>query len=138
MSLVLCGLGLLPGLLVHAEVEYRAMAGLIPGAVLGCFALRYNFLQIGVQRNLVYAVSAAFLAMLYLALVRRVSGWLEPVLPPEATAAVLLFVLVIFFEPLERVIGRMLYRSFQQRMDRVQRLLVELQAHSNVHITCAS
>src|SRR5579864_1595931 len=82
------------------------VAGLVPGAVLGYFALRYNFLQIGMQRNLVYAVSAAFLAMLYLALVRRVSGWLEPVLPPEATAAVLLFVLVIFFEPLERVIGR--------------------------------
>ncbi|HLJ39922.1 MAG TPA: ATP-binding protein [Candidatus Acidoferrales bacterium] len=106
------------------------VAGLIPGAVLGYFALRYNFLQIGMQRNLVYAVSAAFLAMLYLALVRRVSGWLEPVLPPEATAAVLLFVLVIFFEPLERVIGRTLYRSFQQRMDRVQRLLVELQTEA--------
>ena len=106
------------------------VAGLIPGAVLGYFALRYNFLQIGMQRNLVYAVSAAFLAMLYLALVRRVSGWLEPVLPPEATAAVLLFVLVIFFEPLERVIGRTLYRSFQQRMDRVQRLLGELQTEA--------
>lgn len=106
------------------------VAGLIPGATLGYFALRSNFLQIGMQRNLVYAVSAAFLALLYLALVRRVSGWLEPVLPPEATAAVLLFVLVIFFEPLERVIGRTLYRSFQQRMDRVQRLLVELQAEA--------
>ena len=106
------------------------VAGLIPGAMLGYFALRSNFLQIGMQRNLIYAVSAAFLALLYLALVRRVSGWLEPVVPPEATAAVLLFVLVIFFEPLERVIGRTLYRSFQQRMDRVQRLLVELQAEA--------
>src|SRR6185437_5024303 len=99
-------------------------------AVLVFFVLRYNFLQIGMQRNLVYAVSAAFLAMMYLALVRRVSGWLEPVLPHEATAAVLLFVLVIFFEPLERVIGRTLYHSFQQRMDRVQRLLGELQAEA--------
>jgi signal transduction histidine kinase len=106
------------------------VAGLIPGAVLGYFALRYNFLQIGMQRNLVYAVSAAFLAMMYLALVRRMSGWLEPVVPPEATAAVLLFVLVIFFEPLERVIGRTLYRSFQQRMEGVQRLLVELQTEA--------
>ncbi|MGH9732478.1 MAG: two-component system sensor histidine kinase NtrB [Candidatus Acidiferrales bacterium] len=106
------------------------VAGLIPGAVLGYFVLRYNFLQIGMQRNLVYAVSAAFLAMMYLALVRRMSGWLEPVVPPEATAAVLLFVLVIFFEPLERVIGRTLYRSFQQRMERVQRLLVELQTEA--------
>lgn len=106
------------------------VAGLIPGAVLGYFALRYNFLQIGMQRNLVYAVSAAFLAMMYLALVRRMSGWLEPVVPPEATAAILLFVLVFLFEPLERVIGRTLYRAFQQRMERVQRLLVELQTEA--------
>ena len=106
------------------------VAGLIPGAVLGYFALRYNFLQIGMQRNLVYAVSAAFLAMMYLALVRRMGGWLEPVVPPEATAAILLFVLVFLFEPLERVIGRTLYRAFQQRMERVQRLLVELQTEA--------
>ena len=106
------------------------VAGLIPGAVLGYFALRYNFLQIGMQRNLVYAVSAAFLAMMYLALVRRMGGWLEPVVPPEATAAILLFVLVFLFEPLERVIGRTLYRAFQQRMERVQRMLVELQTEA--------
>jgi len=41
---------------------------------------RHNFLQIGRQKNLVYAVSATFLALLYLSLVRRVSGWLEPML----------------------------------------------------------
>jgi signal transduction histidine kinase len=103
------------------------LAGLLPGAVLGYFTLRYNFLQIGMQRNLVYAVSAAFLALLYLAFVRRLGIWFEPVLPPESTAAILLFILVFLFEPLERVIGRTLYRSFQQRMDRVQRLIQELQ-----------
>jgi two-component system, NtrC family, sensor histidine kinase HydH len=103
------------------------LAGLLPGGLLGYFTLRYNFLQIGMQRNLVYAVSAAFLALLYLAFVRRLGIWFEPVLPPEATAAVLLFILVFLFEPLERVIGRTLYRSFQQRMDRVQRLVLELQ-----------
>ena len=103
------------------------VAGLIPGAMLSYFALRYNFLQIGMQRNLVYAVSAAFLAMMYLALVRRLGAWFQAALPPEATAAILLFVLVFFFEPLERVIGRTLYRTFQQRMERVQGLLLELQ-----------
>ena len=103
------------------------LSALVPSALLGYYVLRYNFLEIGLQRNLVYAVSAAFLALLYLAVVRRVSGWLEPVLPPEATASILLFVLVIFFEPLERSIGRVLYRTFQARMDRVQRLSVELQ-----------
>ncbi|HEV2490564.1 MAG TPA: ATP-binding protein [Candidatus Acidoferrales bacterium] len=103
------------------------LAGLMPGAVLGYFTLRHNFLQIGMQRNLVYAVSAAFLALLYLALVRRLSGWFEPVLPPEATAAILLFLLVFTFEPLERMIGRALYRSFQERIERTQRLVLELQ-----------
>jgi len=122
------GLGTLhaPGTLQNPGT-LAIVAGLIPGAVLGYFALRYNFLQIGMQRNLVYALSAAFLAMMYLALVRRLGAWFEAVLPPEATAAILLFVLVFLFEPLERVIGRALYRTFQQRMERVQRLLLELQ-----------
>jgi two-component system, NtrC family, sensor histidine kinase HydH len=104
--------------------------GLAPGAILGYFTVRQNFLQIGMQRNLIYAVSAAFLALLYLALVRRLSGWFEPVLPPEATAAILLFLLVFAFEPLERVIGHTLYSSFQERMDRMQRLVIELQGEA--------
>jgi len=37
---------------------------------------QFNFLQIGRQKNLMYAVSVTFLALLYLALVRRVSTWL--------------------------------------------------------------
>ncbi|MHB8410965.1 MAG: ATP-binding protein [Candidatus Acidiferrales bacterium] len=125
------GMGALHGPVTIVNLSTAmVVAGLLPGAILGYFTLRYNFLQIGMQRNLVYAVSAAFLAMLYLALVRRLGVWFEAVLPPEATAAILLFLLVIFFEPLERVIGRTLYRTFQQRMDRVQRLLLELQAEA--------
>jgi len=69
---------------------------------------RHNFLQIGRQKNLLYAISATFLALLYLSLVRRLGTWLEPVLPPEATAAILLFILVIFIEPLQRALGRRL------------------------------
>ena len=103
------------------------LSALVPAAVLGYYVLRYNFLQIGLQRNLVYAVSASFLALLYLAAVRRVSGWLEPVLPPEATASVLLFVLVFAFEPLQRRIGRGLQRTLHQQMERLQRLSAELQ-----------
>src|SRR6266404_3906793 len=69
---------------------------------------RFNFLQIGRQKNLVYAVSATFLALLYLSLVRRLSGWLAPHIPPEATAAILLFVVGIFFVPFQRLGGRRL------------------------------
>ena len=104
--------------------------GVLPGAVLIYFALRRNFLDFGAQRNLVYALSATFLVLLYLALVRRVSGWLEPILPPEATASVLLFVLIFLFEPLERVIGPALHRTLRERMDLWQRLTVDLQQNA--------
>jgi signal transduction histidine kinase len=102
----------------------------LPGALLVYFALKHNFLEYGAQRNLVYALSATFLALLYLAFVRRVSGWLEPILPPEATASILLFVLIFLFEPLERVIGPALHRRFQERVGRLQQLSTELQTEA--------
>jgi nitrogen-specific signal transduction histidine kinase/Na+-transporting NADH:ubiquinone oxidoreductase subunit NqrE len=98
-----------------------------PLVALTYLVMRHNFLQIGRQKNLVYAVSATFLALLYLSLVRRVSGWLEPELPPEASASILLFVLVIFIEPLQRMLGRTLQETAQREMDRVQRLTAEIQ-----------
>lgn len=104
--------------------------GVLPGILLIYFALQHNFLEYGAQRNLIYALSATFLALLYLALVRRVGTWLEPVLPPEATASFLLFVLIFMFEPLERVIGPVLHRGMRERMSGVQRLSVELQQES--------
>jgi signal transduction histidine kinase len=99
----------------------------VPLVTLIYLVWRHNFLQIGRQKNLVYAVLATFLALLYLSLVRRVSGWLEPELPPEASAAILLFVLVIFIEPMQRVLGRTLQKTAQLEMDRVQRLTAEIQ-----------
>ncbi len=93
-----------------------------PLAVLIYLVGRYNFLQIGRQKNLVYAVSATFLALLYLSLVRRMSVWLEPLLPPEATASILLFVLVVFIEPLQRVLGKHLRETAQTEIDQAQRI----------------
>jgi signal transduction histidine kinase len=104
-----------------------SLLAIVPSATLIYLVYRFNFLQIGRQKNLVYAVSATFLALLYLALVRRLSVWLEPALPPEATASILLFVLVIFFEPLQRVLARSLQETAQREMDRVQRLTAEIQ-----------
>jgi signal transduction histidine kinase len=99
---------------------------ILPFTVLIDLVYRRNFLQIGRQKNLLYAVSATFLALLYLSLVRRVSTRLEPVLPPEATAAILLFLLVVFIEPLQRVLGRILKETAQLEMDRVQKLMAEI------------
>ena len=107
------------------------------GALLALFVLaplmhlvrsvqKYNFLQIGRQRNLMYAVFAVFVALLYLSLIRRVSQWLEPYFPPEATAALLLFLPVALFEPVQRGVGRALRRTAQAEMDRVQRLMTPI------------
>ena len=109
------------------SVAFIEIAGALPGAILVRYSLRRNFLDFGAQRNLVYALSATVLALLYLAFVHRISGWLAPVFPPEATASVLLFVLVFLFEPLERAIGPALHRTLRERVDRWQRLAVDLQ-----------
>jgi signal transduction histidine kinase len=84
---------------------------------------RFNFLQIGRQRNLVYAVFMVFVALLYLSFVRRASVWLEPHLPPEATAALLLFLPVVFLEPLQRVMRTVLRQTAQTEVDRAQKLM---------------
>jgi signal transduction histidine kinase len=85
---------------------------------------RFNFLQIGRQRNLIYAVFATFLALLYLSFVRRAGLWMESYLPPEATAAILLFIPVVFFEPLQRAVRRVLQKTAQTEVDRAQRMMV--------------
>ncbi len=100
---------------------------ILPFSVLIFLVYRHNFLQIGRQKNLLYAISATFLALLYLSLVRRLSLRLEPVLPPEATASILLFVLVIFIEPLQRALGRRLQETAQKEMDLAHRLASEIQ-----------
>lgn len=110
--------------------DIGAVLMLLPIAPFGALIYaveKHNFLQIGRQKNLMYAMSVTFLALLYLSLVRRVGTLLEPVLPPEATAAVLLFVLVIFIEPIQRALGRRLKETAQQEMDLVQRLTAEIQ-----------
>jgi signal transduction histidine kinase len=96
---------------------------LVPLAVLILGVERFNFLQIGRQRNLIYAVFTVFLGLLYLSLVRRASLWLEPYLPPEATAALLLFLPVVFFEPLQRFMRRSLRQTAQTEVDRAQKLM---------------
>jgi signal transduction histidine kinase len=112
-------------------------AGIIT-TIVACFALaplvalirnvqRFNFLQIGRQRNLIYAVFATFFGLLYLSFVRRISQWMEPYLPPEATAAILLFVPVVFFEPLQRLMRTILRTTAHSEMDRAQRMMAPIQ-----------
>src|SRR6266436_755123 len=99
---------------------------ILPFTVLIYLVQQHNFLQIGRQKNLLYAISATFLSLLYLSLVRRLGTWLEPVLPPEATAAILLFILVIFIEPLQRALGRRLQETALKEMELAHRLSAEI------------
>ena len=103
-----------------------ALLPLIPLAVLIYMVKRHNFLNIGKQKNLLYAVPATFLALMYLALVRRISESLAAVVPPEATAGILLFLLVIFIEPLQRALGKALKETAQKELDVAQRLAAEI------------
>jgi len=96
---------------------------LVPLIVLITQVQRFNFLQIGRQRNLIYAVFLVFVALLYLSLVRRASLWLEAYFPPEATAALLLFLPVVFLEPLQRAMRRLLQKTAQTEVDRAQKLM---------------
>jgi signal transduction histidine kinase len=115
---------------IDSVVTATELTGILPGIILIYYSLRHSFLDFGAQRNLVYALSATFLVLLYVAFVRRVSGWFEPFLPPEATASFLLFFLVFLFEPLERVIGPALHRRFQERVGHLQQLSTELQTEA--------
>jgi signal transduction histidine kinase len=127
-------LGIFLGYIFFAEEKYGPGAAgqlhlqvlvfaLVPLAALILGVERFDFLQIGRQRNLIYAVFLVFLALLYLSLVRRASMWLESYLPPEATAALLLFLPVVFFEPLQRLMRGLLRRTAQTEVDRAQKLM---------------
>jgi len=134
-ALPIAGLGIaalhLAGLFhTHAQFGisiFLAAVPLVPLAALVRNVQRFNFLQIGRQRNLIYAVFVTFLALLYLALVRRVSQWFDATIPPESTAAILLFLPVVFFEPLQRLLRASLRQTAVSEMDRTQRLMGPIQ-----------
>jgi signal transduction histidine kinase len=105
-----------------------ALAVLMPFITMIREVQRFNFLDIGRQRNLIYAVFMVFLALLYLSLVRRASLWFEAYLPPEASAALLLFLPVVFFEPLQRLLKRSLRQTAQTEVDRAQKLMGPINA----------
>ena len=101
----------------------------IPSTLLAHAVLRYNLLDLRLQRNVTYSVVAIFAVLLYVNVIRRVSGLLElhNILPSAATEAVMIFILVVFLEPVKKVIDRVLYASFISEVQPVQRLVAEIQ-----------
>ena len=106
------------------------LAGILPSGLMGYSIFRFNFLDLRVQRNVVYSVAAIFGSLIYLNFMRRMSGWLSDVLPAVVTEAVMIFILVVLVEPLKRLISRALHQQFVSEFEKVQKLAVEIEEHA--------
>ncbi len=100
-----------------------------PGGLVAFSIFRYNLLDLRVQRNVVYSVAAIFGLLIYINFMRRLSGLLEAhgILPSAVTEAVMIFLLVIFLEPVKKLINRILHEAFVSEFEKVQKLATEIQ-----------
>jgi signal transduction histidine kinase len=100
-----------------------------PSVMVGHAIFRYNFLELRVQRNVVYTVVGLFALLIYLNVVRRVSGFLvgHNILPSAVTEGVMIFVLVVLLEPLKRQTDRFLQSAFLSELRPVRKFAAELQ-----------
>src|SRR5205823_2774895 len=64
----------------------------VPGGLVAYAIFRYNFLDLRVQRNLIYSLVAIFAPLIYLNFIRRLSGFLEQrdILPSAVTEGVMI------------------------------------------------
>ena len=101
----------------------------LPTVLLGRAIFRYNLFGLRVPRNVTYSIVAIFAVLLYINVIRRVSGLLEfhNILPSAATEAAMIFILVVLLEPVKKLIDRVLYASFVSEVEPVQRLVAEIQ-----------
>jgi signal transduction histidine kinase len=108
------------------------LAGILPSGLVGYSIFRYNFLDLRVQRNVIYSVAAIFGFLIYLNFMRRMSGWLEAhdVLPTAVTEGVMIFILVVLVEPVKRLTSRALHQQFVSEFEKVQRLAAEIEEHA--------
>jgi signal transduction histidine kinase len=108
------------------------LVGILPSGLLAYSIVRYNFLDLRVQRNVFYAIAVGFGFLIYLNFMRRMSGWLEAhnVLPAAVTEGVMIFILIVLVEPLKRLISRALHQQFVSEFETVQKLAAELEEHA--------
>jgi signal transduction histidine kinase len=98
----------------------------------GYSILRYQFLDLRVQRNLVYSLLVIFALLIYLDGIRRLGSILEDhdIFPAVATESVMIFILVVMLEPVKRRINRVLHSAFVSEFERVQKLSDEIQHYA--------
>ncbi len=108
------------------------LVGVLPSGLVGYAIFRHNFLDLRLQRNVVYSVLAIFAFLIYLNFMRRASGWLEAhdVLPTAVTEAVMIFILVVLVEPVKRLMSRALHQQFVSEFEKVQKLASEIEEHA--------
>ncbi len=108
------------------------LVGVLPSGLVGYAIFRYNFLDLRVQRNVMYSVVAIFGFLIYLNFMRRLSGWLEryDIVPAAVTEGVMIFILVVLVEPVKRLISRALHRQFVSEFEKVQKLALEIEEHA--------
>jgi len=111
---------------------FLMLVAVAPSALLGYSIFRHNFLELRVQRNLVYSIVAMFSLLIYLNVIRRLSGYLElrNILPSAVTEGVMIFLLVVLLEPVKKQINRLLHAAFVFEFERVQRLSGEIYEHA--------
>ena len=104
----------------------------VPSGLVVYATFRYNLLNFRVQRNLVFSIVAIFAGLIYLNFMRRLSGFLEmrSILPSAVTEAVMIFLLVVFLEPVKKVINRALHAAFVSEFESVQKLATEIQDYA--------
>jgi signal transduction histidine kinase len=103
-----------------------------PSVLVGYSIFRYNFLDLRVQRNLIYSIVAIFALLIYLNVIRRLGGYLElrNILPSAVTEGVMIFLLVVLIEPVKKQINRLLLAAFVYEFERVQKLASEILEHA--------
>ena len=100
-----------------------------PGGLVAFSVFRYNLLDLRVQRNVLYSAGAIFGLLIYIDFMRRMSGLLEAhqIVPSAVTEAVMIFLLVVFLEPVKKRINRLLHEAFVSEFEKVQKLATEIQ-----------
>jgi signal transduction histidine kinase len=106
--------------------------GIVPSGLLAYFIFRHNLLDLRVQRNVLYSLAAGLSFLIYLDFMRHLSGWLEAhrVVPAVVTETVMIFILVVLFEPAKRLMNRLLHRQFVSEFETVQKLALEIEEHA--------
>ena len=108
---------------------FLMFVAVVPSGLVGDSIFRHNFLELRVQRNLVYTIVTIFALLIYLDVIRRLSSYLEwqGILPAVATETVMIFILVVLLEPVKKLIDRALRAAFVSEFEKVQKLSAEIQ-----------